>query len=154
MSPLVPKRVAPDSPGARTLIALSDEYLIALYPPEVTFLESIEALLKPNVCFVGIEAGGELVACGAVKQMEDDPAYGEIKRVFVLPDHRGRGHARSIMLALESELRQMGIALARLETGISQPEALGLYEALGYRLRGPFGAYPANPYSVFMEKTL
>jgi len=150
----VPQPVAPDSPGARKLIALSDAYLCALYPPEVTFLESVEALQKPHVCFLGIEDGGVLVACGAVKLMDDDPAYGEIKRVFVLEAHRGRGHARRIMGALESELRCRGIALARLETGISQPEASGLYEALGYRRRGPFGSYPDNPYSLFMEKIL
>lgn len=154
MSPPVPKLVAPDSPGARKLIALSDEHLRALYPPEVCFLESVEALQRPNVCFLGIEDNGTLVACGAVKLMDDDPAYGEIKRVFVLAGHRGRGHARSLMQALESVLREKGIALARLEAGISQPEALGLYEALGYRRRGPFGAYPANPYSVFMEKVI
>jgi putative acetyltransferase len=154
MSPSVPKPVAPDSPGARNLIALSDEYLCALYPPEVSFLESVEALQKPNVCFLGIEDDGMLVACGAVKLMDDDPAYGEIKRVFVLAGQRGKGHGRSIMLALESGLRKKGVTLARLEAGISQPEALGLYEALGYRRRGPFGAYPANPYSVFMEKVI
>jgi putative acetyltransferase len=150
----VPKRVAPDSPGARKLIALSDEYLSALYPPEANSLESVEDLQKPHVCFLGIEDKGTLVACGAVKLMDDGAAYGEIKRVFVLPGHRGKGHARSIMLALESELRQKGIALARLETGISQPESLGLYEALEYRYRGPFGAYMVNGYSVFMEKSL
>jgi putative acetyltransferase len=150
----VPKPVAPDSPGARTLIALSDAYLCSLYPPEVTFLESVEALQKPNVCFLGIEDAGTLVACGAFKLMDDNTAYGEIKRVFVLEAQRGRGHARRIMVALESELRSKGVAVARLEAGISQPEALGLYEALGYRRRGPFGEYPANPYSVFMEKVL
>jgi putative acetyltransferase len=89
-----------------------------------------------------------------VKLMDDGITHGEIKRVFVLPGHRGKGHARSIMLALESWLRQQGIILVRLEVGISQPEALGLYAQLGYRVRGPFGAYTPNPYSVFMEKTL
>jgi putative acetyltransferase len=154
MPPSVPKPVAPHSPGARRLIALADEYLRALYPPEFHFLESVEALQMPNVRFLGIEDDGALVACGAVKLTQDDPAYGEIKRLFVAAGQRGKGHGRSLMLALESELRGNGIALARLETGISQPEALALYEALGYRRRGPFGTYPDNPYSVFMEKVL
>ncbi len=114
----------------------------------------MQALQKPHVRFLGIEEAGELVACGAVKLMNDGAAYGEVKRVFVLQEHRGKGHARSIMLALESGLRMQGIALVRLEVGISQPEALGLYGLLGYRERGPFGAYMANPYSIFMEKTL
>lgn len=149
-----PKAVAPDSPGARKLIALSDEYLAALYPPESNHLESIEALQRPNVRFMGIELAGELVACGAVKLMNNDGEYGEIKRVFVLPECRGRGYARSIMASLEGALRDHGILLARLETGISQPEALSLYRALGYLERGPFGSYRLDPWSVFMQKTL
>ena len=53
---------------------------------------------------------------------------------------------------LEGELEVRGVTLFRLETGIKQPEALGLYRKLGYRERGPFGAYVADPLSVFMEK--
>jgi putative acetyltransferase len=138
----------------RRLISQSDEYLASLYPPEANYLTDIATLLSPSVCFLGIEIAGELVACGAVKLLEDDARYGEIKRVFVLPEHRGKGYARSIMAALEAELRQRNITCARLETGISQPEALGLYRALGYCERGPFGNYRLDPWSVFMEKTL
>ncbi len=146
--------VAADSPGARKLIALSDRYMGALYPAASNHLESEHALLQPNVCFVGIEVDGTLAACGAVKLMTDDGVYGEIKRVFVLPTHRGKGYARSIMQALETELCLRHIGMARLETGILQPEALALYRALDYRERGPFGAYVPDPLSLFMEKAL
>ena len=44
--------------------------------------------------------------------------------------------------------------VARLETGIHQPEALGLYRRLGYVERGPFGSYALDPLSVFFEKRL
>ena len=94
----------------------------------------------------------ELVASGGAKLMQDDGYYAEIKRVFVLENFRGRGLSRQIMQALEDELRNRGVTLFRLETGIKQPEALGLYRKLGYRERGPFGAYRVDPYSVFMEK--
>ena len=149
-----PMKVAPDSPGARRLLELSDRYMAELYPPASNHLEDEQALLQPHVCFMGIAAQGELIACGAVKQMRDDCAYGEIKRVFVLPAHRGQGLARRIMQALEAALRQRSICIARLETGILQPEALALYRALGYRERGPFGNYTRDPLSVFMEKTI
>jgi putative acetyltransferase len=149
-----PKKLAPDSAGARRLLALSDEFMASLYPAESNHMESVEALQAANVCFLGIEDGGEVVACGAVKVMHDGVAYGEIKRLFVLPGQRGKGHARRIMLALLAELRDRGIAMVRLEVGISQPEALGLYHALGFRQRDPFGSYAPDPYSVFMEKAL
>jgi putative acetyltransferase len=149
-----PVMIAPDSPGARRLIALSDRLMSALYPAESNHLETEQALLQPHVCFMGIEAGDELVACGAVKLMSDEGSYGEIKRVFVLPAHRGKGLARNIMQALEAELCRRGSSIARLETGVLQPEALALYRSLGYRERGPFGAYRPDPLSLFMEKTI
>ncbi len=150
----MPRPVLPDSPGARRLIALSDAYLTSLYPPASNHLESVDDLMKPHVCFLGIEEADGLAACGAVKLLDDDVAYGEIKRLFVAPMHRGKGYARSLMLALEAELARRSLALARLEVGISQPEALGLYRALGYRERDPFGSYAPDPLSVFMEKQI
>ncbi len=126
----------------------------ALYPAESNHFETPEALGQPHVRFVGIHAEGELIACGGVKLMDDDGLYGEIKRVFVLAAHRGSGLARIIMAALEFQLMREEYQLARLETGVSQPEALGLYRALGYVERTPFGAYQPDPLSVFMEKRL
>jgi putative acetyltransferase len=77
-----------------------------------------------------------------------------LKRVFVLEAQRGRGHSKAIVAHLEEHLRRRAVPLVRLETGIHQPEALGLYRRLGYRERGPFGSYGPDPYSVFMEKRL
>ena len=55
----------------------------------------------------------------------------------------------------EDEARAAGMTVARLETGIHQPEAIGLYRKLGYALREAFGDYPTDdPNSVFMEKRL
>jgi putative acetyltransferase len=143
-----------DPQSAAALIAQSDAYHAALYPAESNYLESLSALSQPNVLFVGAHIEGELVACGAVKTLDNDGRYGEIKRVFVLEQHRGKGLSKAIMQTLEAHLQATGVRLARLETGIHQPEALGLYTRLGYVLREPFGAYAHDPLSVFMEKTL
>ena len=94
------------------------------------------------------------MAGGAVKMLDDDCRYGEIKRLFVIDEHRGKGLSRRIMDHLETHLREMGVHVVRLETGTRQPEALGLYNRLGYARRGPFGAYGHDPLSVFMEKRL
>ena len=108
----------------------------------------------PNVLLIGCRYQGQLVASGAAKLMQDDGCYAEIKRVFVLDEFRGRGLSARLMRFLESELQQRRVDLVRLETGVRQPEALGLYRKLGYRERGPFGAYKPDPLSVFMEKKL
>ncbi len=142
----------PRAPDARELIAASDAFYLDLYPAESNHLESEADLLRANVVFIGARLEAELVATGAAKIMHDDGSYAEIKRVFVRESHRGLGLSRQIMRYLEDELQRQGVHLFRLETGVKQPEALGLYRKLGYRERGPFGAYRADPLSVFMEK--
>ena len=142
----------PDSPEVQALIAASDAFYVDLYPAESNHLETSEDLKKPNVILLGCRIDGELVASGAAKILRDDVDYAEIKRLFVLDRHRGKGLSNEIMRHLESELQGRGISLFRLETGIKQPEALGLYRKLGYQERAPFGSYVADPFSVFMEK--
>jgi putative acetyltransferase len=144
----------PLSGPAAHLLALSDAYMASLYPAESNHMESPGALALPNVLFLGAYIDGELAGCGAVKLMSDDGSYGEIKRLYVLDAYRGRGVSKQLMQALETHLRNQKVPLARLETGISQPEALGLYEKLGYQYRTPFGGYQLDPLSVFMEKQL
>lgn len=117
-------------------------------------MESADSLASSNMVFVGLYADARLIGCGAVKISNDDVTYGEIKRVFVPEQERGQGYSKRIMVHLEEELRTRQIFLARLETGIKQPEALGLYRRLGYLERGPFGKYKEDPLSVFMEKRL
>ena len=122
----------PESAAAQLLIAKSDAYMTALYPSESNHLESVQALKLSTVFFLGGHIDGELDACGAAKTLTDDGRYGEIKRVFVLDHHRGKGLSKAIMERLETHLRATGVTIARLETGIKQPEALGLYRKIGY----------------------
>jgi putative acetyltransferase len=150
--------LAPDLPAAQALLAASDRYMTALYPAIGHHLESAEGLAQANVLFLGVWVGDALVACGAVKRQQDADAdglaYGEIKRVFVSAEQRGQGLSRLLMQRLEQDLTERGIGLARLETGIRQPEALALYASLGYQRRGPFGGYEVDETGVFMEKRL
>jgi putative acetyltransferase len=55
---------------------------------------------------------------------------------------------------LEGHGRDAGLSAIRLETGIYQPEAIGLYKAAGYVEIGPFGSYQPDPLSLFMEKAI
>ena len=59
-----------------------------------------------------------------------------------------------LLAAVEEQLRARRVALATLETGHTQYEAVRLYERAGYTVRGPFGGYPDNGLSVFYEKAL
>jgi putative acetyltransferase len=147
-------KIDPADPRVRVLLEQSDAYMATLYPPQSNHMEDVEALRQPNVFFVSASIDADVAGCGAVKTMDDDGIYGEIKRVFVSPQFRGCGISRAIMEALEHHLAEQGVPLARLEMGALQPEALGLYRRLGYQERKPFGKYQPDPQSLFMEKQL
>ena len=84
------------------------------------------------------------VCVGGVKRLE--PGVAEIKRMYVLPEARGRGAARALLGALEDAARDLGYARVRLDTGRSQPHARSLYESAGYR---SIGDYNDNPFAAW-----
>lgn len=141
----------PADPSVRALIDALDQYMIPLYPAESNHLLDIETLRRPQMRFFSAIVGEDVLGCGGCWLHGD---YAEIKRVYVSPKARGLGLAKKLMRRIEHEARVSGRSIARLETGIYQPEAIGLYRALGYAERGPFGDYGPDPNSVFMEKVL
>lgn len=79
---------------------------------------------------------------------------GEIKRMFVLDSHRGRGFSRQVLDELERSARRQGITRLVLETGTEQPEAISLYRSAGYGDIEPFGYYAEYDDSVHLGKEL
>lgn len=146
--------IKPDRDDVKRLIHKADKSMLAMYPAESNHLDDINELSRSNVCFLGAFVKDQLAAIGAVKTMDDDGVYGEIKRLYVDPLFRGQRLAEKLMQCLEQYLITNGIALARLETGDKQTAAIILYEKLGYYTRQPYGKYVADPVSVFMEKRL
>ena len=141
-----------DQPDIIALIDALDAYQGSLYPPESNYHLSVAELMLPNVLFtVARDDHGAALGCGAVVLFD---GYGELKRMYVNPAQRGRGIAKSIITFLEQATIRRGCTRLRLETGIHQAEALGLYERAGYARRGPYGDYPNDPLSVFMEKKI
>ena len=145
------KPVSPARTDVMHLIEQLDEYQSSLYPPESNHLDSIDEMSKSNTFFIAAYSGSETCGIGSVKLIDD---YGEIKRVYVPSNQRGKGIAKAIMKELESYLVKQAVIYARLETGIHQKEAIQLYEKLGYNRIDPFGEYKEDPLSVFMEKKL
>jgi GNAT superfamily N-acetyltransferase len=107
-------------------------------------------LSPPTGAFlVGLHEG-QPVCCGGVKQLDDRMC--EIKKMFVVPEFRGQGVARTLLRALERRARELGYKTARLDTGPKQANARGLYESEGYVAVPDFNG---NPVAVFWgEKNL
>jgi GNAT superfamily N-acetyltransferase len=78
----------------------------------------------------------------------------EVKRVYVAPDFRGRGLSRTLMRAAEDVARAAGVRHLILESGLMQPESLGLYLRLGYDPAEPFGVFSDEPGSRCFGKYL
>lgn len=141
---------SPDQPDVIALVADLDAYQDTLYPPESRHLLDLASLTQPNVLFaVARDGAGEAIGCGAIVL---GPEFGELKRMYVSPRGRGQGVARKLVALLESRAADAGCKVLKLETGPYQPEALALYAAAGFERRGPYGDYPDDPLSVFMQK--
>ena len=145
-------QVDPRAPSSAALIQELDRHLNGLYPADSNHLMDIDALCAPDVRFFVAQVDGETVGCGAVKQYAH---YTEVKRVYVSTRARGLGVAKRLIETLEKATRDAGLAVMRLETGIYQPDALALFEKMGFSHTSSFGDYPKDdPYSVFMERKL
>ena len=143
----------PDSDDAAQLIAELDQYLNDLpYTPESRHAYSIEKLLREGVEFFVASVEGDVAGCGGVKLFEQD--YAEVKRMYVRPSFRGAGLGKAILNHLAQHAIARGINVLRLETGIYQTEAIGLYERWGFQRRPPFGVYEEHPMSLYFEKRI
>jgi putative acetyltransferase len=139
--------------AAELITALNAE-LSETYPePGAThFRLDPEEVAEGKGAFLVARRGGQAAGCGALRTLGD--GVGELKRMYVRPDQRGRGIGRRVLAALEAEARALGLRRIVLETGVRQAAALGLYETAGYVRVAAYGEYVSSPLSVCMAKDL
>lgn len=95
---------------------------------------------------------GKAVGCGAIKEFEADTA--EVKRMFVDPQFRRQGIAKSILEGLEQWAAELNYKRCILETGKRMTDAVLLYQNTGYEVIPNYGQYAGVEDSVCMQKTL
>jgi GNAT superfamily N-acetyltransferase/DNA-binding transcriptional ArsR family regulator len=120
--------------------------------PAPASIRDPSAFAAPNGTFVVLRVSDEAVGCGGVCRFDGTTA--ELKAVYVMPAHRGRGYSRLIVETVEARAVALGYRTLRLETGDAQPEAIGLYTALGYSRIENYGEYRDLPRSVCFEREL
>jgi putative acetyltransferase len=150
--PAIITRERPDTPDAISLITELETHLAARYPSESRHGFSVEKLLAEDVAFFLLRADGTPASCGGIKLVGNE--YGELKRMYVRPEFRGSGFAKLMLTHLQAHAQAHQIPLLRLETGIHQQEAIGLYERSGFYRIPPFGPYTDDPLSRCYEKRL
>jgi putative acetyltransferase len=139
----------------RSLVAALNAHLAPLTPREFQFQLTAEQMAEPTVTvFVARDAAGRPVGMGSLKEHAD--RVGEVKRMFTLPEARGKGFGSQLLERIETLARERGITRLVLETG----EATGfepawrVYERNGYTRCGPVLDYPDSGHNRFYEKHL
>jgi GNAT superfamily N-acetyltransferase len=98
----------------------------------------------PGGAFLVAWLEGRPVGCGGWRSHGGDQVA-EVKRMYVVPEARGRGVALALLAALEESARRAGRKRIVLETGHQQPEAIALYGRAGYQRIEDFGYYKGFP---------
>lgn len=136
---------------------LLDEHLANMRrhsPPESVHALPIEGLRKPDVTFWTVWENGELLGCGALKEL--DTQHGEIKSMRTVSQHLRKGVARTLVRHIIEEAARRGYRRLSLETGTMEvfEPARQLYARHGFVVCEPFADYVDDPNSVFMTKEL
>jgi putative acetyltransferase len=139
------------------IAALLSEHLASMFlhsPPESVHALPIEKLRSPDVTFWSLWEDGELLGCGALKEL--DPQHGEIKSMRTVARHLRKGVARAMLEHMIAEAKRRRYRRLSLETGSMEAfePARKLYERAGFTYCEPFADYVLDPNSVFMTMTL
>jgi GNAT superfamily N-acetyltransferase len=142
------RTVPSDEPPATDLVAAMVDEVSELYGridvPGAPTATPEDFSSDRGGAFLVVFEDGVPVAGGGLKRLDAEAC--EIKRMYVVPSARGRGHASRLLEGLEDEARRLGYAIARLDTGEHQPAAQAMYERAGYARIGNFNA---NPFASF-----
>jgi len=144
-------RTDSDNSDFLALVRMLDEDLAIRDGADHAFYAQFNKTNK--IRFVVVAYQNELpIGCGAIKEFAADTM--EVKRMFVLPEQRGKGIASAILAELEKWAKEMSFTTCVLETGKRQPEAISLYEHNGYRVTENYGQYTGMENSVCFRKEL
>ncbi len=145
------KRTSSSDPDFIELVKLLDADLAIRDGDEHDFYHQYNGIdLLKNV--VVAYHGSKAVACGAIKELE--PGVIEVKRMYTLPEFRGKGIGSIILAELEKWAVEMNFSTCRLETGKRMPEAIAMYNKNGYFSIPNYGQYAGKENSVCFEKRL
>ncbi|MGL2965633.1 GNAT family N-acetyltransferase [Flavobacterium sp. XGLA_31] len=144
-------RTSSDNNDFNHLVAQLDAYLRILDGEDHVFYAQFNksALLKNALIAYDDQ---KAVGIGAYKEYDSNTV--EIKRMYTLPEYRGKGIAKTILTSLEHWAQEEDYAISILETGSMQTDAIGLYQKLGYEITENFEPYVGVANSVCLKKKL
>jgi putative acetyltransferase len=140
-----------DDPHFIAFVKLLDADLAQRDGGDHSFYAQFNKLDKIKHVVVAYE-DGKAVGCGAIKEFSPDTM--ELKRMYTLPETRGKGIATKVLAELEKWAAELSYEKCVLETGKRQPEAIALYKKNGYKIIQNYGQYVGVENSVCFEKEI
>lgn len=144
-------RTTSKNPDFNFLNKMLDKELVIRDGDEHAFFDQYNKIDTINHIIVAY-VNGDAVACGAIKKFDAEKA--EIKRMFVLPETRGKNIASRVLIELENWAKELGYSQCILETGASFKDAIGLYLKAGFEITENYGQYEGVKSSVCFSKSL
>jgi putative acetyltransferase len=144
----------PNAEDVRELLRRHMEFAKANTPPEDVHALEVSQLVDPGLTFYSYRRDGELLAVGALKQL--DGRHAELKSMHTAAEARRSGVGRAMVEHLIGVARDHGFRRVSLETGSTQAfaAARSLYAQAGFTPCGPFGDYPPGRGNTFMTRAL
>jgi putative acetyltransferase len=143
-----------DSPEVQALCLAQQAEMHGVYgEADIGPTREAPMFVPPDGIFLVLrDDAGRAIGCGGIARFDD--RRGEVKRMYVVPEARGRGLGRRLLEELEAQARALGYTSVVLETGDRQPEALGLYESAGFARIPCYPPYDSRALSLCFEKRL
>ncbi|MDQ3141902.1 MAG: GNAT family N-acetyltransferase [Bacteroidota bacterium] len=144
-------RTNSDNPDFIELIKYLDVYLAEMDGEDHSFYAQYNKV--DTVKYVVIAYNNNIpMACGAIKEFT--PGTVEIKRMYTIPESRGKGMATKVLTELEHWATELSYEKCVLETGMRQAEAIEFYKKNGYKLIPNYGQYTGIENSLCFEKNI
>lgn len=135
----------------KSLVKDLDAYLAVTDGDEHAFYDQFNGIENLDHVVLAYE-NDKAVGCGAFKTFDNSSV--EIKRMYTVPDYRGKGIASEIINNLEFWASELSYEYCILETGKRQVEAVKFYQKKNYKNIANYGQYIGMANSLCFKKRL
>jgi putative acetyltransferase len=144
---------SPLSDDVRALVTALNAFTYELTPAEYRHHMTVEQMAQPDTTlFVARAEAGAPLGMGALRRHGD--GVGEVKRMFVKPEARGRRIGEAILAHIEALAREEGLTRLVLETGSNFDAARRVYERGDFLTCDAVLDYPPSAWTTFYTKDL
>ena len=145
------KRTTSTDSNFKSMVTLLDADLAERDGDDNAFYAQFNGIVHLKYCVV-YYIDNLPVGYGAFKPFNETTI--EVKRMFILPSHRGKSIASKVLNELELWAKELNYYSSVLETGLRQPEAIALYKKNGYTITPNYPPYEKMENSVCFNKLL